>query len=1047
MNDKVTNGMDVTLKVLSKLVKQHVGVLISNFLWLSSDVDLTDIGVFYIYKDKTFVGCSRKYRLEIDLSGMLLDYKTSISSDEERVTSAEVVNEDGNGKENDGVPSNEPLRAVSTPNSSKNRVDAAEAFKEYAQQQVLSPIVQNTDKSSDEPLNLSKYQVVFPPREHISYIPSPTSAKKNSGNTDASVDEAVVRRDWEQIPDVNKPSGYEKVEYGCAKCDDRFMSTQGYYTHMFDVHKIRKKIRHPPKMIRTYVKLNEDKDDEQPAVVAEPDDSLECVYCEKQYLTHKLLRIHLDRDHPLFKPSLCANCDRVFFTKDGLYTHKVQDHAQNEPILGQKANTSTKQQIIDVLPPIVEETTGADFNSGELDKHGVFEEPNTEDTTHIESSSGTVQQTSEVVSQEQNTERKSNRLSRRRTRETARAQEAAKEVMKEVIETSIVQDIKKKDTPEKEYICDYCVTGFFHQEGLIMHLINEHKVQPEKKTSKDGSNVVEKTSEKATQGKYKCGYCEKFFHTKVGRTTHERGHEGNYIFEQTKSWECEAKKLGITLEEYMKLNEGEKSKGMKRTIETRSSKKKIDSNNNKEDTHVDNIVQLQPKVTKDENKEATEKKAMNGEGKQLKNPNRVLAFQWAKAAKKATSSKKRRMCRKKSIHFWELYQSEKRKKKLIKEACKSDDEVEEIKVAGQEKKANKPDAGEEQISRKRRRVSFEADSSKDKELTEESMPDINYSEGRRRRKKSGENTSDNDVVSPKKCPKKSESVSNDSNNGEQNTNELNSAPKNRGKSAQNTDAIRRSPRKKYTTKDPRCKFDKDLLKQKTYSLRSSQIKKKSDDGDNSKDLDWEPNASDVSVSLERIDISSLSKTPVVKKSATNTKPVNKASSSASNEQTVKDSNAPQKKGKHTKSVGKECKKCCTQFTTNWEYRIHVSYCGFGSKPITCPAKNCGKVFQQKILFRQHFKYHHTNEPKDFVCGHCDAKPFVYSKTFNTHVSRLHTPNSEKAFMCDTCGKLFAKQWEYSNHRQNSHSVDKPFLCGLCKKSAFPTSARLQQHLK
>ena len=35
-------------------------------------------------------------------------------------------------------------------------------------------------------------------------------------------------------------------------------------------------------MIRTYVKLNDDKEADLPPKVAEPDDSLECMYCERQ---------------------------------------------------------------------------------------------------------------------------------------------------------------------------------------------------------------------------------------------------------------------------------------------------------------------------------------------------------------------------------------------------------------------------------------------------------------------------------------------------------------------------------------------------------------------------------------------------------------------------------------------------------------------------------------------------------------------------------------------------------------------------------------------
>ena len=873
-------------------------------------------------------------------------------------------------------------------------------------------------------------------------------------------------------------------------------------------------------MIRTYVKLNDDKEADLPPKVAEPDDSLECMYCEKQYLTHNLLRRHLDRDHPLYKPQLCDKCERVFYSKDALSTHMMQEHPQILEGSGLMPQNSNPKQLIDVLPPIAEENDAADATSGKIEKDGVIEEQITDQVhAQIGNDSDTVSTVNAVDSKEQNTKRKSSRLSRTRGRGSARDKEAAKEVLKDVLQTSILCDISKKKTPEREYICDFCVTGFFHQEGLVMHLINEHKVKPPNETSKDGSNASDEKSQTSTQGQYKCEYCDKFFHTKAGRSTHERGHEGNYIFEQTGIFECEAKKLGMTFEEYMEVKKADKPKEIKSNIETRSAKKRKDSNKNNEDPALEKIVpaqiaseQLQEpaekkakkvegkslnnekveksteqKAKKGEGKslnnekveKSTEQKAKKGEGKQLKNPNRVLAFQWANAAKKAKNSKKRRLYRRKSIHFWELYQSEKRKMKLIEEALKSDDDVHEIEVSGECNKSSEGDSGGKKLEGKRRRVSFQTDSNKDHEVSEESMPDINYSEGRRRRKKREETNSDNDELSPKKRPRKSRTLSPKNKDREQNTNEDNSARNKAEKVGQNTDGVKRSPKKNYTTKDPRCKFDKDLLKEKTYSLRSSQIKKKSEDGDNSKDLNWEPNALDLSVSVENIDMNSPSKRTVRKKSSTSakahtdsrssankdenvddsspgqkkikptksTKPVKEATSSASKEKNENDSSPSQKKVKPSKSVGKDCKKCTKTFMTNWEYRIHVTYCGFGSKPITCPAKNCGKVFQQKILFSQHFKFHHTNEPKDFVCKHCDGKPFVYSKTFNTHMSRLHTPNSEKAFMCDTCGKLFAKQWEYSNHRQNSHNVSRPYLCGLCKKSAFPTSARLKQHLQ
>ena len=141
-----------------------------------------------------------------------------------------------------------------------------------------------------------------------------------------------------------------------------------------------------------------------------------------------------------------------------------------------------------------------------------------------------------------------------------------------------------------------------------------------------------------------------------------------------------------------------------------------------------------------------------------------------------------------------------------------------------------------------------------------------------------------------------------------------------------------------------------------------------------------------------------------------------------------------------------CQTCSEQFSDNALYSKHIKKCAKKSPKIVCPIKDCKKPFGQKIMFNQHFKFYHTDEPKDFVCNKCNSC-FVYSKSFKVHNDRLHTDDSEKKFMCDSCGKLFTKQWEYSLHRRSSHTDIKPFKCGICNDAAFPTVGRLNNHLK
>ena len=73
-----TNGMEVTLKIISHMVKQHVCVLVQNFLWLSADIDIDHAGIFYMYQDGVFHGCTRlTYEaLPINFTEMLQEYGT-----------------------------------------------------------------------------------------------------------------------------------------------------------------------------------------------------------------------------------------------------------------------------------------------------------------------------------------------------------------------------------------------------------------------------------------------------------------------------------------------------------------------------------------------------------------------------------------------------------------------------------------------------------------------------------------------------------------------------------------------------------------------------------------------------------------------------------------------------------------------------------------------------------------------------------------------------------------------------------------------------------
>ena len=494
--------------------------------------------------------------------------------------------------------------------------------------------------------------------------------------------------------------------------------------------------------------------------------------------------------------------------------------------------------------------------------------------------------------------------------------------------------------------------------------------------------------------------------------------------------------------------------------------------------------------------------------KDYKNFNKSQAIYWKNASQKVYDISKKKRYQRKCLRFWELYQVEKNRRDEIKKAIQENDDITEVGSTEERTKDQEQNNDKEKkvvcfntnLSESSEKKTDSDDTipnitfnivtrSRDKKLTStEGSTDDKQSPKNRNKPPQHDSIGNSQIIVPKDInnneeviadknqgnnnlpelthgnyiiPDERNGVTDEHNECNQSNNVLSSAshhksvpkhneakgPEHKPKKTTGNKANEITDKpvpKKYTTKDPKCKFDKELLKEKTYSLRSSQRPRKHQDGDDSKDLDWAPNKSDLSNSQEVIMIDANKASPK-KKVDLKRKHQNVVPQKSTND-TSKDSKKDAKRRKCSDQMQHPCEKCGTMFDKYWEYTVHTTYCGIKAKNIVCLVKGCQKVFDQKILFKQHFKYHHTDEPKDFVCDECDTD-FVYKKTLITHNDCIHTPNADKNFMCDTCGQLFAKQWEYSNHRRNSHSVDRPYLCGICKKSAFPTAERLKQHLQ
>jgi uncharacterized Zn-finger protein len=66
-----------------------------------------------------------------------------------------------------------------------------------------------------------------------------------------------------------------------------------------------------------------------------------------------------------------------------------------------------------------------------------------------------------------------------------------------------------------------------------------------------------------------------------------------------------------------------------------------------------------------------------------------------------------------------------------------------------------------------------------------------------------------------------------------------------------------------------------------------------------------------------------------------------------------------------------------------------------------------------------------------LCTEC-GKLFGLNK-IKGHIKSAHTPDDQKKYRCDTCGKGFIDNWKLSDH-MNVHTGEKPHKCKFCSAS-------------
>ena len=143
---------------------------------------------------------------------------------------------------------------------------------------------------------------------------------------------------------------------------------------------------------------------------------------------------------------------------------------------------------------------------------------------------------------------------------------------------------------------------------------------------------------------------------------------------------------------------------------------------------------------------------------------------------------------------------------------------------------------------------------------------------------------------------------------------------------------------------------------------------------------------------------------------------------------------------HQKSCEKVfvCNTCGTRLSSKGSLNIHIRKWHEVHEP-QHECSICGKLFIEAHALKAHLRCHQEKMP----CPECGLKV----RNLDVHIKEVHTPDDQKPYQCQDCGKGFIDLTKLEKHKMNVHLKLRPYNCRYGCDIAYNDTSNRNQHEK